>query len=83
MPSPHTLREPRRILIVRLSALGDAIMTSGLIPALHARFPNAEISWLIEPAAAPLVQDNPKLTNVLLWERASWLVWCTIATARR
>lgn len=72
MPSSHTLHEPRRILIVRLSALGDAIMTSGLIPALHARFPNAEISWLIEPAAAPLVQDNPKLTNVLIWQRANW-----------
>lgn len=72
MPSPRTSHEPRRILIVRLSALGDAIMTSGLIPALHARFPNAEISWLVEPAAAPLVQDNPKLTNVLIWQRANW-----------
>lgn len=72
MHRPHKLHEPRRILIVRLSALGDAIMTSGLIPALHARFPKAEISWLIEPAAAPLVQDNPKLTHVLIWQRARW-----------
>lgn len=72
MQRTNTPHEPLRILIVRLSALGDAIMTSGLIPALHARFPRAEISWLIEPAAAPLVQDNPKLTHVLIWQRANW-----------
>ena len=38
-------QSPRRILIVRLSALGDIVMASGLIPALKARFPEIAREW--------------------------------------
>ena len=63
---------PRRILIVRLSALGDIVMASGLIAALHALHPQAEISWLCEPACAPLLTHNPRLKQVLIWPRQEW-----------
>ncbi len=63
---------PRRILIVRLSALGDVVMASGLIPALRQRYPDAEISWLTEAPAAPLLRHNPRLKDVLIWPRAEW-----------
>ena len=63
---------PRRILIVRLSALGDVVMASGLIPALRQRYPGAEISWLTEAPAAPLLRHNPRLKDVLIWPRAEW-----------
>ena len=63
---------PRRILIVRLSALGDIVMASGLIPALHARFPKAEISWVCEPVCAPLLAHNPRLKQVITWPRGEW-----------
>lgn len=66
----HT--EPRRILIVRLSALGDIVMTSGLIPALRKRFPGAELYWLTEAACTPLLKHNPRLKEVLIWPRAKW-----------
>lgn len=61
-----------RILIVRLSAIGDVVMASGLIPALRARWPGAEISWLAEPATMPLLQHNPALHEVIAWPRAQW-----------
>lgn len=64
--------EPRRILIVRLSALGDIVMASGLIPALRARFPHAELSWVCEPVCAPLLQHNPRLRQVIVWPRGEW-----------
>ena len=35
----------KRILIVRLSAIGDVVMASGLIPALRARHPDAHLAW--------------------------------------
>lgn len=63
---------PRRILIVRLSAIGDVVMASGLIPALRARWPEAEISWLTEPATVPLLRHNPDLREVIAWPRAEW-----------
>jgi heptosyltransferase I len=62
----------RRILIVRLSAIGDVVMASGLIPALHARWPGAQISWLAEPATVPLLRHNPRLHEVIVWPRATW-----------
>lgn len=62
----------RRILIVRLSAIGDVVMASGLVPALRARWPEAEISWLTEPATVPLLKHNPALHEVIAWPRAQW-----------
>lgn len=63
---------PRRILIVRLSALGDVMMASGLIPALRDRYPDAHIAWLTEPAAAPLIRQHPLLDEVIVWPRQQW-----------
>lgn len=62
----------KRILIIRLSALGDVVMASGLIPALRSRWPDARISWLVEPAAAPLLRHNPRLDEVIVWRRGDW-----------
>lgn len=63
----------RRILIVRLSALGDVIMASGLVPALRAVYPQAHLAWLTESPAAPLLKHNPRLDEVIVWPRAQWL----------
>lgn len=63
---------PRRILIIRLSALGDVVMSSGLIPALRKLYPQAELSWLTEPPAEPLLRHNQHLHEVLVWPRATW-----------
>lgn len=65
-------QEPSEILIIRLSAIGDVIMASGLIPALRARYPNARLSWLVEPVAAPLLRDHPDLHAVIEWPRQQW-----------
>lgn len=62
----------QRILIVRLSALGDVTMASGLIPALQARWPEARVSWLVEPASVPLLRHNPSLAEIIVWPRAEW-----------
>lgn len=64
--------QPRRILIVRLSALGDVVMASGLIPALRARYPQAELHWVCEAACVPLLRHNPRLASVIVWPRQEW-----------
>ena len=63
--SPH-------ILIVRLSAIGDVVLSSGLIPALRARWPEARISWLTQAATVPLLRHNPELAEVIIWPREAW-----------
>ena len=67
-----------RILILRLSAIGDVAMASGIVPALRSRWPDAHLAWLIEPAAAPLLTHNPMLDELIVWPRAEWLaLWKT------
>ncbi len=50
-----------RILIVRLSAIGDTIHSLPLAAALRQAFPNAYIGWLVEKPSAALIEKNPLL----------------------
>lgn len=61
-----------RILIVRLSAIGDVVMASGLVPALRARWPHAHLTWMVEPSAAPLLVHNPHIDHLIIWPRSEW-----------
>ncbi|PCK06693.1 MAG: lipopolysaccharide heptosyltransferase II [Alteromonadaceae bacterium] len=63
----------KNVLIVRLSAIGDVVMASGLITAVHARYPDAKITWLVEPAASALLKENPAIENVIIWPKKDWL----------
>jgi heptosyltransferase I len=56
--------EPARILLVRLRLIGDVVFTTPLVAALRHRFPAAEIVYLVEPLAAPVVAANPHLNDV-------------------
>ena len=62
----------KRILIIRLSAIGDVVMASGLLPALRSRWPDAHIAWLVEPAAAGLLESNPLVDEVIRLPRPQW-----------
>lgn len=58
------LHEPESILILRLSAIGDVVLTTPLIRALRQRFPRARIDFVIKQAFAELVEHNPHLNTV-------------------
>lgn len=60
------------ILIIRLSAIGDVVFASPLIKALRQKYPDAKISWLVEPAAASLLKHNPDLDEVIIWPKGEW-----------
>ncbi len=60
-----------RILIVRLSAIGDVIVTTPVSRALREAFPDAHIAWAVEALSAPVLEANPYLDEVLVWERSS------------
>jgi len=71
------VRDPERILIVRLSHLGDVVHALGVFHALHEAFPRATLAWAIQPEFADLLQGLPGLERVLFFERAggapAWL----------
>lgn len=57
--------DPSRILIVRLSALGDLVFCSSLLDALRRRFPQAHITWLAQVGFAGVLRDDPRLNEVV------------------
>jgi len=63
---------PQRILIVKLSAIGDVIQTLPMLAALRRGFPQAKIDWLVEEEAAGILQGIPGLHRVLVSRRKSW-----------
>lgn len=71
-PSPLRARHFERILIVKLSAVGDVIHTVPVLAKLRARYPSARIDWLLTPEIAELIRHHPALSNVLLFERQKY-----------
>jgi lipopolysaccharide heptosyltransferase II len=55
-----------KILLVRLRLVGDVVFTTPLISALRRRYPSAALTYLVEPAAAPIVQHNSHLSHVIV-----------------
>jgi len=58
-----------RILITRLSHLGDCIQTVPMLNALRDLFPSAFIAWIVEPAAAEILHGQESLDELLVCPR--------------
>jgi heptosyltransferase I len=61
------------ILIVKLSAIGDVIHTLPSLAALRRCYPDADITWVVEEAAADLLADHPDLSRVIVSGRKRWI----------
>lgn len=66
---PAVPDSPRRILIVRLSALGDGVHALPLANALRRAYPDAVIDWAAGSALAKFLSGHPALSNVRVVER--------------
>ena len=61
-PDPGTAR---RVAVLRFSAVGDVVLTSGAIHALKTAWPEAELIYVTKEPLAPLVAHNPYVSHVL------------------
>jgi lipopolysaccharide heptosyltransferase II len=55
-----------RILLLRLREIGDVVFTTPAIRGLREHFPGAHLTYLVQPAAAPVVVKNPHLNEVIV-----------------
>ena len=62
-----------RILIVKLSSLGDVIHTLPILVDIKAQFPQAQIDWVIEPAFASLLEFNSHIDRVIPCALRDWV----------
>ena len=61
-----------RILIVRLSAIGDAIHGIPVLCALRAAFPRAFLGWVVEGRTGDLLEGHPALNALVRVPRGWW-----------
>mgnify|MGYP001268704599 CR=1 FL=1 len=58
-----------RILIIRLSAIGDVIETLPAVHVLRKRRPDAYIGWILEEAPYSLLQGHPDIDRFFLFPK--------------
>ncbi len=66
-----------RILIVRLSSIGDVVRT---LPALHSirhAYPKARVDWVVERKSLDIVEGHPELDYVIIVDRREG-VWGSV-----
>ena len=61
----------KRILIVKLSSIGDVVMTTPVAKALRRAIPDAYIAWVVEDKAKDMLIGNPYLDDIIIWNRRS------------
>lgn len=85
MPAPPSLplsRPPGRVLIVRMSHLGDIAQTLPLLHAARSAWPDAQVAWAVQPEFAGLVE--PLVERVVPFDRRGGLgAWPRLRRAMR
>ncbi|MFQ5862491.1 MAG: lipopolysaccharide heptosyltransferase II [Candidatus Brocadiales bacterium] len=68
----NEMQNPEKILIVRLSAVGDVTHVLPALRCLRHHYPHANITWLVEDRAAGLLEGHPDLDEVIIFPRKRW-----------
>ncbi|MFH1996408.1 MAG: lipopolysaccharide heptosyltransferase II [Candidatus Omnitrophota bacterium] len=65
---PFTVNRKPRILIVNVNWLGDVLFSTPFVRAVHMMFPGCSIATLIHPRCREIVQNNPKIDEIILYD---------------
>ncbi|MCX5808976.1 MAG: glycosyltransferase family 9 protein [Proteobacteria bacterium] len=65
------MSNPHNILIIRLSSLGDVLMSIPAVVAIRNTFSEAHISWLVEGSVGQLLSHQEFIDNVIEFPRHS------------
>src|SRR5215211_7012133 len=73
MPARPPLSElrPRRVALIKPSALGDIVHALPVLTALRRRFPAAHIAWVVNRSYEALLKGHPDLDETLPFDRAA------------
>lgn len=61
-----------RILIVKLSSIGDVVHTLPALSALKSALPNVEIDWIVEETASEILRGSPYIKNLYVVKNRGW-----------
>jgi heptosyltransferase-1 len=72
MTAPLVRLDPKKILMVLHGSIGDVTRALPLASLLRRGFPSASLAWSVEPAALPLLEGNPAIDEILVFDRRRW-----------
>ena len=61
-----------KVLLVRVSSLGDVLHNMPMVADIHRHFPHAEIDWVVEEGYVSLVRLNPGVRKIIPWALRRW-----------
>ncbi len=64
------MEQPRSILIIQTAFIGDVILATALIESLHDKFSGAKIDFVVRKGNEQLLQGNPLLRKVLIFDKS-------------
>ncbi len=59
----------QKILIIQTAFIGDVILATPVLEALHEHFPNAKIDFLLRKGNEALLRDHPFLNELIIWNK--------------
>ena len=58
-----------RILIIQTAFIGDVILATPIAEAIHEKYPNSRIDFLVRKGNEALFKDHPFLNQILVWDK--------------
>lgn len=69
------MTQPKRILVIPLRFIGDAVLTIPVIRALRARYPESQINCLLPPHLVKLFETCPYVSNIVVEPKSKYQLW--------
>jgi ADP-heptose:LPS heptosyltransferase len=63
----HCNADKYKFLIIRLSSIGDVVLTSPIIRCLRRAYPNAQIDYLIKSGFKQVLEAHPDIDNLMVY----------------
>lgn len=60
----------KKILIIKLAALGDVVRTTCILKPIHKKWKNSKIYWLTEDNALEILQNNPYISEIIPYSKS-------------
>ncbi len=60
---------PKKILLIRIRAFGDTILTTPTLRSLKKAYPQAKVTVLVEPGMAMVLKGLPYIHEIWTWDR--------------
>jgi lipopolysaccharide heptosyltransferase II len=70
LTSTRTSGSYQKVLILKLLGIGDIIMALPMLDAIRTRYPSANVTWICCRSAAPALEDNPLIHELILIDDA-------------